>query len=303
MDAGRAVLEWLRERDQARMIETFDGNLVSQFDLHDLQQFGDQGTRHRHAIVHELVKHGKFDVLAHLVLQHGFDINAQRESDLCTPLHLAMWKTKDPTLAQRMIDLGADVTLRNNYGESANDVMGIQAPIRTRLQGARSPSEVLDLVEAELANFDAVDCVTAYYRIAQMLGSYDAEFNTWSRDGHAAHGSQHLEGREGLPSLRQACIRALTDSAAAESGSLWATMMRAEAMHLDRVILDGIDAWARQADLATLFGSWGSVHLWQTSWGMAKIGDAALCGACLPALGSALSGHIPAMQERHPDSL
>ena len=276
------------------MIETFDGNLLCQFDIREFRDFRDQGSKHHHAIVHELVKHGKLQVLAHLVSQHGFDINVQRESDLCTPLHLAIWTSKDPSIAQRLIDLGADVSARNRWGESAEDLMEAQVPIRSRLQGARTAFQVLDLVDREVNNFDRIDCVTAYFCMARLLTKYDAEFNTWGGDAQGVD-----EDNNGLRKLRLACIDALTGPSVAETGSIWATMMRACAMYPDYVILDRIVAWAHEADVADFFASWESLPLYQTAWGMAKIRHMDLSEACLDAVGSALSRHIPQMLQRN----
>ena len=45
----------------------------------------------------------------------GFDLNAQRDSDKCTPLHLAMFYKK-PSSIDALKALGVDSTLENSYG-------------------------------------------------------------------------------------------------------------------------------------------------------------------------------------------
>ena len=50
----------------------------------------------------------------------GFDLNAQRDSDKCTPLHLAIWKNK-PEVIKALSEIGVDWTLKNSYGEACDD--------------------------------------------------------------------------------------------------------------------------------------------------------------------------------------
>ena len=227
--------------------------------------------------------------------QHGFDINVPRESDWCTPLHLAIWQAKDESVAQQLIHLRADANARNRFGECASDLMTLQAPVRARLQGARNPQEILDIVSREVEIFDKIDCVTAYYRISQMLTTYNGQSITWAPD---RHGETDLQEHCGIHRLRTACVDALTGAASAASGSIWATMMRALAMLPDPFILDAVVAWARQADLATFFTSWDSLPLCQVAWGIAKVNRKPLSAALLDALGNALSGYMPHMDDR-----
>ncbi|GMH82743.1 hypothetical protein TL16_g09365 [Triparma laevis f. inornata] len=72
-------------------------------------------SKHKHAIVHILVNFNKQKAIAGLVPKLN-QINAPRSSDLCTPLHLSIWK-KNLMLSSLLIDMGADSALKNNYGE------------------------------------------------------------------------------------------------------------------------------------------------------------------------------------------
>jgi len=54
-----------------------------------------------------------------LVKQHGFDINLPR-SDQCTPMHLAIFYRK-PDMAAKLQELGADLSLKNNYGDACDE--------------------------------------------------------------------------------------------------------------------------------------------------------------------------------------
>jgi len=48
------------------------------------------------------------------------DLNVQRDSDKCTPLHLTIF-FKKPASIDTLKELGADSTLQNSYGESCDD--------------------------------------------------------------------------------------------------------------------------------------------------------------------------------------
>jgi hypothetical protein len=50
----------------------------------------------------------------------GFDLNSQRDSDQCTPLHLGIWKKQQQAI-KTLNEIGVDWTLKNSYGESCDD--------------------------------------------------------------------------------------------------------------------------------------------------------------------------------------
>lgn len=80
--------------------------------------------KHKHALVHELVRRKKGEALRHVVDTYKFDINIARSSDQCTPLHLSAW-TKQPDLMKLLLELGADPTLKNKYGEDSSELIEI----------------------------------------------------------------------------------------------------------------------------------------------------------------------------------
>jgi len=104
------------------IIEGLDG-LISNFGV-DVLKAWRLNSKHKHALVHELVRRKKGPALKYLVKAHQFDINVPRESDQCTPLHLSGW-TKQPELMKLLVDLGADTTLENKYGEDGSKVLAI----------------------------------------------------------------------------------------------------------------------------------------------------------------------------------
>ena len=54
------------------------------------------------------------------MVEMGFDLNVQRDSDKCTPLHLAIF-FKKPASIDTLKELGVDSTLQNTYGESCDE--------------------------------------------------------------------------------------------------------------------------------------------------------------------------------------
>ena len=260
--AGNAVLSWLKERNEQKMIATFDRNMLPQFGVQALQDHRDASGK-QHAILHELVKKGKAQVLQHLVEHHGFDMNVQRETDGCTPLHLAHWH-RLPDIVDLLIRLGADTSVQNNYGESAADLMNLPAQIRTRLQGVRTVQEVLQLFRSEAASFDDLDKVTAYYRISDLSAKYDVQFCRWD----AAQNQLSPGDQQSLQRLARACVEALRRPLAPESDwNLWPTMMRALAMLPDVQVVEELLEMLTPEIVQT----WSALNLCQVAWAMGKI--------------------------------
>jgi len=78
--------------------------------------------KHGHNLLHSLVLKGKAAAIELLVSLPGTEINVQRDSDRCTPLHLAIWRRNAGmiTLLQR---LGANTKITNKYGESCEQLL------------------------------------------------------------------------------------------------------------------------------------------------------------------------------------
>ena len=163
--AGRAVITWFREHDEERMIATFDRNLVVQFGVDAMKSFVDNGSKHKHSILHVLAKEGKVHVLKHLVQLYGFDMDVQRASDRCTLLHLAAWYS-NRNVARALRQLGADPSIQNSYGEVPDDTAEIDKPIMVRVLGATSIEDILQVVAEELGQFNRLDGITAFTRLA-----------------------------------------------------------------------------------------------------------------------------------------
>lgn len=91
--------------------------LVASEGVDKISQWRD-ATKHKHRLVHVATVKDYTRVLE-LLLAAGFDLNAQRDSDQCTALHLAIFYKK-PRTASLLKKLGVDTTLQNSYGESCD---------------------------------------------------------------------------------------------------------------------------------------------------------------------------------------
>eukprot|EP00808_Paulinella_micropora_P030105 g3708.t1 len=86
-------------------------------------------SKHKHGLVHLLTIQGRSEALQHMVDKHGLDINAPRPSDQCTPAHLCKWYRKEDVM-KTIIALGADLSLKNKYKETAQDLVSLVEKIK-----------------------------------------------------------------------------------------------------------------------------------------------------------------------------
>jgi len=106
--------------DEEAIITTLD-KLVKDFGVNEVQQWCVPQSRHKNLLIHEFVRLGLLKTIDHAANELGFNINVKRESDGNTPLHLVYWYRKS-NIGELLKKLQADVTIENNYGESANDL-------------------------------------------------------------------------------------------------------------------------------------------------------------------------------------
>ena len=78
-----------------------------------LREWRDSG-KHGMTLLHYMVQKGNISAVRQLAAM-GCDLNSQRVSDKCTPLHLAGWY-KQPMAVDVLVRLGADTTITNGYG-------------------------------------------------------------------------------------------------------------------------------------------------------------------------------------------
>jgi len=74
--------------------------------------------KNKHRLVHLAAAQNLGDYIAYLA-DAGFDLNVQRPSDGLTPLHVALWYKKSMA-ADQLKNSGADLTMKNNYGEDCS---------------------------------------------------------------------------------------------------------------------------------------------------------------------------------------
>eukprot|EP00929_Paragymnodinium_shiwhaense_P084705 TRINITY_DN45317_c0_g2_i1.p1 TRINITY_DN45317_c0_g2~~TRINITY_DN45317_c0_g2_i1.p1 ORF type:complete len:701 (+),score=101.20 TRINITY_DN45317_c0_g2_i1:101-2203(+) len=213
-DLQGTLMKWFRERDQQRMIRTFDDNLLPRFGLDTLRMLDNFGFRQDHFIVHELVKLGRAEVLEHLVQRHGFAVNVQRGRDHNTPLHLSLWNKSQP-MSSLLRRLGADETMKNCWGEDASAVDEVastrQLSYSALVMACTEAREVLKLVDEHLSEFSALDTVTAYHRLGQLSSTYDPQMCKYSNSGESP-----CEGLPTLATLSKACLEAVEDDGASK---------------------------------------------------------------------------------------
>ncbi len=116
-DADAACLSISESADEAVWLKDIP-NLVESHGLAAVNAWASQG-KHRHRLVHIATVKEYIQALE-LMRELGFDINVQRDSDKCTPLHLAIFYKK-PRAAKTLIALGADRSVKNSYGEACGE--------------------------------------------------------------------------------------------------------------------------------------------------------------------------------------
>ncbi|CAE8700200.1 unnamed protein product [Polarella glacialis] len=287
-DFRKAILEWLKEGNQLRMMETFDRNIVPEFGVDVAKRFIDVGTKHKNTILHKLVSQSQLHVISHLFHWHDFDINVQREYDQCAPLHLAYWYGNN-AIADELLSLGADVTITNSYGEVPG-VSAVPKAFTSQLQGLVAPANILQIVASDLRNFSFRDCITAFYKIAEKVCDYDAQFSNWDSTRAETKMAEFRQHSHYL-SLVQRCEEALC-ARREESAILWATMMRALAMVHQPDVLRNLTTWVQTNPLPFRDVD-DPARLEQIAWGIAKVrGSAGLWRLVYLQLGNMLSRKV-----------
>lgn len=109
----------LREMTEDHWIEVID-ELVGHFGLEAVQKYEAPG-KHKHRLIHMAVCKELPQVIYHLVRRLDVDVNVRRLSDLCTPMHLAMFYKKKSVVDMLGKVLDADLSVRNAYGEACDE--------------------------------------------------------------------------------------------------------------------------------------------------------------------------------------
>jgi len=148
-DISEDVQRWLRRpADDAETLAELD-KLVSVYGAENLKEWKDEGNKHKHRIAHLLARNGWLLAMERAIKTYGFDPDVQRESDLCTPCHLAIWFKKDD-MVQKLWDLGARADIPNKYGETADEKWQAERERYERmvfldLEWSREPKKIMEV--------------------------------------------------------------------------------------------------------------------------------------------------------------
>jgi len=93
-------------------------SLLTEHGIDAISAWRDNSNKHKHRLVHTAAAKNYVKVL-NAMSSMGFDLNVQRESDKCTPLHLAIFFKKAPA-AEALKAIGVNTFLENSYGESCD---------------------------------------------------------------------------------------------------------------------------------------------------------------------------------------
>ena len=210
-------------------------------------------------IVHELVRHGRARVLHSLIAIYGFGVNDQRE-DGCTPLHLASWHKRE-AIKQELLQLGADPSVRNNYGEMAAEI-DCHA-IRPLLQAAGSIEEILKLIQDRLHDFSALDKVFAFHLLGDRTSHYDGCFRGYA----PSCGQEAIRNEPAFRKLVLACTSLVDGPMDATSQDVWGALVRAMMMLREESILQAMAKRVAQDSCQ----EWGPSRIVLILWGLAKV--------------------------------
>lgn len=275
----KTIITWLKERDQERMIATFSV-LVDQHGLEALRSWRLEGSKHEHTSVHELTKKCSVKVIQFLVKRHGFNLNVHRSSDLCTPLHLAQW-TNQADLVQKLIDLGADPSLKNKYGEDVHQTAFSAKTVSARLQGCKKAGDILELLGKEFDAFSDTDLMQAYFLLGVKTADYDPVLCSFTANNSTVMDQQNeIRSSSAFMKLSAALQKLVVHPSASQDGSIWDTILRAMIKLKDASILEAMalgamgyssNPFGRSRGGIVKFDAWTGAHLVHCAWGLAKL--------------------------------
>lgn len=241
---------------------------MSQFGLEALQSYTDD-MRKGNAIVHTLTIHGKPRVLESLVHEYGFDVNVQRASDQCTPLHCANFYGAQ-ALADKLIALGADTAIENQWQEPAGQTKVGADCITARLQGTQTPEQVLQIVQADMPRFSDIDLVQAYDLLGKKTADYDSTYRTF----HAGADGQLFQDPRFLL-LVDASEAMVLQTASPERLQLWPALAWALVKlpndRLKHAFQKTSQRWAQTGQHRRLFQRCDAQGLVKLAWSFAKL--------------------------------
>mmetsp|Transcript_35145 Transcript_35145/g.89367 ORF Transcript_35145/g.89367 Transcript_35145/m.89367 type:complete len:343 (-) Transcript_35145:62-1090(-) len=137
--AEEALSTWLSASDGDHGALARIDEIVDSFGVDALKVWTQAAGRHTNNLVQTLACKGWCSALEHLASKHELDLDAKRPSDGCTAAHLAVWYQRQDVY-RTLARLGADVHIKNNYGETADE----------KMMGEREKYENLIFLDLEL---------------------------------------------------------------------------------------------------------------------------------------------------------
>jgi len=113
--------------DEAKMACEID-RLIGIYGASAIGEWRD-GSKHKHYLIHWLAWKGCCAMLDHVFgfdSPHMFDLDVQRDGDLSTAAHLAIWYKQQPAF-EKLVELGASMEAKNSHGHTAKDMLGFQS--------------------------------------------------------------------------------------------------------------------------------------------------------------------------------
>uniref|UniRef100_A0A0G4G2M4 Exonuclease domain-containing protein n=1 Tax=Chromera velia CCMP2878 TaxID=1169474 RepID=A0A0G4G2M4_9ALVE len=121
VDPLREILFNRDLKTQAETVEAFQKYAETEENGKEKIQKWRSADKHKASLIHLAASKDKDEVCKWLVKEAGCDVNAQRESDQGTALHLSIWFGSEKA-TKVLKDLGADLDLKNAYEETAHDM-------------------------------------------------------------------------------------------------------------------------------------------------------------------------------------
>jgi len=119
--AEEALSTWLSASDGDHGALARIDEIVDSFGVDALKVWAQMAGNHCNNLVQTLACKGWCSALEHLASKHELDLDAKRPSDGCTAAHLAVWYQRQDVY-RTLARLGADVHIKNKYGETALDL-------------------------------------------------------------------------------------------------------------------------------------------------------------------------------------
>ena len=169
--------------------------LISTYGRDTLMQWRDS-SKHKAGLIHHLVAKRKPDAIVFLHREHMFDVDMKRESDQCTPLHLAGW-SRQIKVVDALLSCGAATTAVNSYGETPQKAL--------EMRERASDIVWLDLELTSLDDPEIMECVVVITdkdlhekAVGKWVINFEKEFLDCLGEWHQKNFCDQKDGGNGL---------------------------------------------------------------------------------------------------------